>query len=62
MSPDPGDEHIIDCAINAGAIVVTANGRDFQMAKVALGLPVMSPLEVVIKLANEITSLSEREE
>lgn len=62
MSPDPGDDHIIDCAMNAGAIVVTANGRDFQTAKVALGLWVMAPLEVVIKLADRLDSQSEREE
>ena len=28
-SPDPGDDHIIDCAMNAGAVVVTSNIRDF---------------------------------
>ena len=32
MSPDPGDEHVIDCAMNACASVVTANTRDFQLA------------------------------
>lgn len=62
MSPDPGDEHIIDCAMNAGAIVVTANVRDFQTAKVSLGLPVMTPLAVVLKLADKGISSSEPEE
>jgi predicted nucleic acid-binding protein len=52
ISPDPADEHIIDCAMNAGAIVVTSNLRDFQTAKVSLGLQVMTPLEVVMILAD----------
>jgi putative PIN family toxin of toxin-antitoxin system len=52
ISPDPADEHVIDCAMNAGAIVVTSNVRDFQTAKASLGLPVMAPLEVAIMLAN----------
>lgn len=62
MSSDPGDEHVIDCAMNAGAIVITANVKDFQTAKVSLGLPVMTPLEMVIKLADEGISLGESEE
>ncbi|HXV98100.1 MAG TPA: putative toxin-antitoxin system toxin component, PIN family [Anaerolineae bacterium] len=62
MSPDPGDNHVIDCAMNAGAIVITANVRDFQTAKVSLGLPVMTPLEVMIKLADQGISLGAREE
>jgi putative PIN family toxin of toxin-antitoxin system len=51
-SPDPGDDFVIDCAMNAGAIVVTSNTRDFQRAKVSLGLQVMTPTELVIKLAS----------
>jgi putative PIN family toxin of toxin-antitoxin system len=51
-SPDPGDDLVIDCAMNAGAIVVTSNTRDFQRAKVSLGLQVMTPTELVIKLAS----------
>jgi predicted nucleic acid-binding protein len=51
-SPDPGDEHIIDCAMNSGAAVVTANVRDFQQAKRALGLRVITPVEFVRQLAN----------
>ena len=50
-SPDPGDEHVIDCAMNAGAVVVTSNVRDFRTARESLGLKVMTPVEVVIKLA-----------
>ncbi len=50
ISPDPGDDHIIDCAMNANAIIVTANIRDFQLAQESLGLKVMSPLEFAIEL------------
>jgi predicted nucleic acid-binding protein len=50
-SPDPGDEHVIDCAMNAGATVITANIRDFQLAKRALGLRVMTPVEFLAQLA-----------
>jgi hypothetical protein len=32
MSPDPGDDHVIDCAMNAGVPVVTSNVRDFRLA------------------------------
>jgi len=47
LSPDPGDEHIIDCALNANATVITANIRDFRKAQVESGLSVMSPYEFV---------------
>ena len=51
-SPDPGDEHVIDCAMNAGATVVTANTRDFQTAKRTLGLRVITPVEFAKQLAS----------
>lgn len=49
-SPDPGDEHLIDCAMNADAPVVTSNKRDFVQAQKALGLRVMKPVEFVAVL------------
>jgi predicted nucleic acid-binding protein len=49
-SPDPGDDLVIDCAMNAGAPVVTANVRDFRLAQQSLGLVVMTPVEFVIQL------------
>ena len=52
-SPDPGDEHIVDCAMNANAVVVTSNVRDFQMARASLGLPVLTPVEFLIYLDAE---------
>jgi predicted nucleic acid-binding protein len=49
-SPDPGDDLVIDCAMNAGAPVVTKNLRDFQSAQRSLGLAVLTPVEFVIRL------------
>jgi predicted nucleic acid-binding protein len=51
-SPDAGDDLAIDCAMNAGAILITSNIRDFQSAKELLGLRVMTPTELVIRLAS----------
>jgi putative PIN family toxin of toxin-antitoxin system len=51
ISPDPGDDHLIDCAMNAGAILVTSNARDFRTAKGSLGLRIMTPVEAIIHLA-----------
>ena len=45
MSPDPGDDHVIDCAMNAHAPIVTSNVRDFIKAKQILGAQVMTPVE-----------------
>ena len=53
-SPDPGDEHVIDCAMNAGAVVVTSNVSDFQLAKESLGLQVMNPEEFVNYLVEQL--------
>ncbi len=54
ISPDPGDEHVIDCAMNAGATVITSNVRDFKTAKETLGLRVITPAEAIIQLAGEV--------
>lgn len=51
-SPDPGDEHLIDCAMNAGATIVTFNLKDFQLAKRELGLQVISPIEYIALLSS----------
>lgn len=50
ISPDPGDDHVIDCAMNAGAVVITSNLRDFQSASIALGLRVFTPVEAILHL------------
>jgi predicted nucleic acid-binding protein len=51
-SPDAGDDLAIDCTMNAGAILITSNIRDFQSAKELLGLRVMTPTELAIRLAS----------
>jgi predicted nucleic acid-binding protein len=51
-SPDAGDDLVIDCAMNAGAIVVTSNIRDFRSARDSLGLQIMTPVEFVNLLAS----------
>lgn len=55
-SPDPGDDHVIDCAMNAAAPVVTFNVRDFRMARQSLGLVVLTPAEMVSALAGQSVS------
>jgi putative PIN family toxin of toxin-antitoxin system len=52
-SPDLGDEHVIDCAMNANAVIVTYNTRDFKSARESLGLRVMTPVKLVLKLTSE---------
>jgi predicted nucleic acid-binding protein len=54
ISPDPGDEHVIDRAVNGGATVITSNVRDFKTAKETLGLRVITPAEAIIQLASEV--------
>jgi predicted nucleic acid-binding protein len=49
-SPDPRDDCVIDCAMNANAVLVTVNRRDFQLAQRSLGLNVMTPLEFLTRL------------
>lgn len=51
-SPDPGDDLVIDCAMNASAILVTYNIKDFRTPKRELGLSIITPLELV-KLLTE---------
>jgi predicted nucleic acid-binding protein len=47
ISPDPQDDHVVDCAMNATGIVITSNVRDFVTAKESLGLKVMTPVEII---------------
>ena len=53
VSLDPGDEHVIDCAMNAGATVITSNVRDFETARESLGLRFVTPVEAVIQLSSQ---------
>jgi hypothetical protein len=41
---------VIDCAMNAGAPVVTTNVRDFRLAQQSLEMVVMTPIEFVMEL------------
>lgn len=47
ISPDPGDDHVVDCAMNGGAPIVTYNMKDFRNATLILDVPVMTPLEYI---------------
>ena len=51
ISPDAGDEHVIACAMNASALLITMNVRDFRIAQQELGLRVLTPSAFVAKLA-----------
>ena len=46
-SPDPGDEMVIDCAMNANAALITANTMHFSTAEAELGLTVLTPQDFV---------------
>lgn len=50
ISQDPSDDHVIDCAMNANAVLVTANMRDFLLAQRVLKLTVMTPVSFLTKL------------
>lgn len=50
-SPDPGDDMVIDCAMNANAVIVTSNLKDFRRAKRELGVVVLAPSELIALLA-----------
>ena len=51
ISPDPGDDFVVDCAMNAKAWVVTYNVRDFALAKLELGLAILTPQEFLGQLS-----------
>jgi putative PIN family toxin of toxin-antitoxin system len=53
VSPDAGDDLVIDCAMNADAIIITSNIRDFRSARDSLGLQIMTPVEFVNLLASK---------
>ena len=52
-SPDPGDDHVIDCAVNSNIVIVTNNTKDFKLAKRALGIK-------ILKTANLLTLIGMR--
>jgi putative PIN family toxin of toxin-antitoxin system len=52
--PDPGDDLVLECALQAQAsAIVTTNVRDFSSVEAAYGLNVMKPGDLVAKLRRE---------
>lgn len=51
-SPDPDDEFVIDCAMNANAALVTSNLKDFRLAQQTLGLQLLAPKQLLALLAD----------
>lgn len=50
VSRDPADDHVIDCAMNANAAIVTMNLKDFRLAESQLRLTLFSSLDFVLYL------------
>ena len=50
QSPDPDDDLVIDCAVNAAAPIVASNVRHFRGAAERLGFDLMTPAELVFAL------------
>ena len=46
-SPDPSDEFVVDCVMNANAVLVTSNVKDFRQAEYSLSLNVMTPVQLL---------------
>lgn len=46
-SPDPADEHVVDCVQNANALLITWNTSDFRQARQSLHLRILTPPEFV---------------
>jgi putative PIN family toxin of toxin-antitoxin system len=45
---DPGDDHVVETALNGGAeAIVTFNIRDFAEAGARFGLPVLTPADIL---------------
>ena len=52
-SPDPGDDHVVDCVLNSRAMLVTENLRDFRTAARELGFRLARPTELLTLLEEE---------
>ena len=53
MLPDPGDDLVLETAVNARAeVVVTFNRRDFALASARFGFEVVSPADAVQRLGS----------
>lgn len=47
---DPQDDHILELAVKANAMIVTWNLKDFRPASEKFGLPVITPRELLQRL------------
>lgn len=53
MLPDPGDDLVLETAVNGRAeVVVTFNRRDFEPASARFGFEVVTPAEALRRLEN----------
>ena len=52
-SPDPEDDHAVDCVLNSRAMLVTENLRDFRAAARELGFRLARPSELLTLLEEE---------
>ena len=53
MLPDPGDDLVLETAVNGRAdVVVTFNLRDFEPATAGFGLEIVTPADAVRRLEN----------
>lgn len=53
VSPDPDDDHVVDCVMNAGARLVTSNTRDFRDAAATFGFVLDTPESFLAALEEE---------
>lgn len=49
-SPDPGDDLVVDCVVNSGAVLVTANRKDFLRPSRELGFRMLTPADFLALL------------
>ena len=55
MLPDPGDDLVLETAVNGRAtVLVTFNRRDFEAAAARFGLEVMVPGDAMRRLENGV--------
>lgn len=50
MSPDPGDDFLIEAALNGRACLVSQNLKDLKVAEAALNISVLSAKQFLLAL------------
>ena len=53
-SPDPDDDFVLEAAYNSGAVIVTRNLRDLEVAGASLGIDVQTPEKFMEDLDLEV--------